>query len=222
MANLKRMQDINLNDLELKNDYYNNFKEGNYEEAWNLIKDNDELSTKVINSENLNNFINEILRFENYPINFKYASIEEPKKLNENINKLKYIGEYNNSKQYDVNNFVLYNNNLYFCIKKPNVGTNPTNTTYWYYLGLRGSDSKPSLGIMYQGEWQSGKSYNKYDAVVYDNKIYIAKNNNSNSNPSTSSTNWYLGMQVEDQTVPVSASEPDNIIEGGIWFEIFN
>lgn len=112
-----------------------------------------------------------------------------------------------------------YNDEIYYCFKRPPIGTLPTNETYWIYLGLHGEDSRIGLGVKYQGNWSSSKTYNKYDMVVYSNQLFVAKESNSNKIP-TISTEWSLQMSVEEQGIFVSGEEPPNIKQGNIWIQI--
>lgn len=220
MFDIRRLEDININEVTLKQQYYNSFINGNIDDAHNLIDNNPELKFKVINAENLNKLIEHILDLErNYFNGVENVLESHLTKYQIDINDLIYLKNYSSSYQYEVNNFVLYNDEIYYCFKKPPIGTIPTNKTYWIYLGLKGEDSYPSLGVKYQGNWSSSKNYNKYDMVVYQNQLFVAKEDNSNKIPSVS-TEWSLQMAVEEQGIFVSEEEPPNIQHGNIWIQI--
>ena len=220
MFDIRRLEDINIDEITFKQQYYSLFINGNIEDAKKLIEDNEELKFKVINAENLNKIIEHILYLENNYFNGVEDILENHlEKYQIDINDLIYLRDYNSKTQYEVNNFVSYNDEIYYCFKRPSIGTLPTNETYWIYLGLHGEDSRIGLGVKYQGNWSSSKTYNKYDMVVYSNQLFVAKENNLNKIP-TISTEWSLQMAVEEQGIFVSEEEPPNIQHGNIWIQI--
>lgn len=217
---IRKLEDININEVNLRQQYYNLFINGNIEEAQKLINNNSDLKFKVINAENLNKLIEYILSLENnYFKNVENVLNNHLNNYQIKIDDLIYLTEYNSNTQYEINNFVFYNNDIYYCFKKPPIGILPTNTTYWIYLGLKGEDSYPSLGVKYQGNWSSSKNYNKYDMVVYQNQLFIAEENNVNKIPTTS-IEWSMQMAVEEQGIFVSEEEPPTIKQGNIWIQI--
>lgn len=220
MFDIRRLEDININEVILKQQYYNSFINGNIEQAQQLINNNPELKFKVLNAENLNKIIEHILQLENNYFNGVEDVLENHlTKYQIDINDLIYLRDYNSEEQYEINNFVSYNNDIYYCFKKPPIGTLPTDENYWIYLGLHGEDSRIPLGVKYQGNWNGSKIYNKYDMVVYQNQLFVAKENNSNKIP-TISTEWSLQMSVEEQGIFVSEEEPPTIKQGNIWVQI--
>lgn len=221
MFDIRRLEDININEVTLKQQYYNSFINGNIDDAHKLIEDNPNLKFKVINAENLNKIVEHILSLENnYFEGVENVLENHLSKYQIDINDLIYLREYNSNTQYEINNFVSYNNEIYYCFKTPpNKGVLPTDTKYWIYLGLHGEDSRISLGVKYQGNWSSSKTYNKYDMVVYSNQLFVAKEKNSGENPILSNK-WSLQMAVEEQGIFVSEEEPPNIQHGNIWIQI--
>lgn len=220
MFNIRRLEDININEVILKQQYYNSFINGNIEQAHKLIEDNKDLKFKVINAENLNKIVEHILSLENNYFNGVENILENHlEKYQIDINDLIYLRDYNSKTQYEINNFVSYSYEIYYCFKRPPVGTLPTDTSYWIYLGLHGDDSRVSLGVKYQGNWNNSKTYNKYNMVVYQNQLFVAKENNSGENPITSDK-WSLQMSVEEQGIFVSKEEPPTIKPGNIWIQI--
>ena len=221
MLQLYRLQDIQLADVNLKEQYYNTFLSGDIDGAKNIVTANPQLKTKVLNASNLNNIVNNVLNIEQYYYtDFEFKMAEELVNFQLSIDELIYTTLYNDGLQYEINNIVSYNDELYFCILKPLIGTLPTNTTYWLYLGLKGDKGVPSLSVNYVGNWSSLVTYNQYDMVVYDNKLYISKNTNVNSIPSGSTTNWYMAMQTIQKGIYVSPSGAQGTTIGDIWMEI--
>lgn len=221
MFDIRRLEDININEVTLKQQYYNSFINGNIDDAHKLIEDNPNLKFKVINAENLNKIVEHILSLENnYFEGVENVLENHLSKYQIDINDLIYLREYNSNTQYEINNFVSYNNEIYYCFKTPpNKGVLPTDTKYWIYLGLHGEDSRISLGVKYQGNWNSSKIYNQFDMIVYQNQLFVAKEKNSGENP-ISSNKWSLQMAVEEQGIFVSEEEPPNIQHGNIWIQI--
>lgn len=220
MFDIRRLENININEVTLKQKYYDSFINGNIEQAHQLINDNPELKFKVLNAENLNKIIEHILQLENNYFNEVEDVLESHlNKYQIDINDLIYLRNYNSNTQYEINNFVSYNDEIYYCFERPPIGTLPTNETYWIYLGLHGEDSRTGLGVKYQGNWSSSKTYNKYDMVVYSNQLFVAKENNLNKIP-TISTEWSLQMAVKEQGIFVSEEEPPNIQHGNVWIQI--
>lgn len=220
MFDIRKLEDINLNEVTFRQQYYDYFVNGNIDQAHQLIEDNQDLKFKVINAENLNKIVEHILSLENgYFDNVDNILDNHLSKYQIDINDLIYLKEYNETYQYEINNFCIYNNDIYYCFKRPPIGTLPTESTYWLYLGLKGEDARISLGVKYQGNWNSSKIYNKYDMVVYQNQLFVAKENNSGENP-ISSEKWSLQMYVEEQGIFVSEEEPPNIKQSNIWIQI--
>lgn len=220
MFDIRKLEDINLNEVTLKQKYYDYFINGEIDKAHQLLEDNPDLKFKVIIEENLNKIVEHILQLEN---NY-FTGVEDVLENHLNnyqidINDLIYLREYKSDVQYEKNNFVSYNEEIYYCFKKPPIGTLPTNNNYWIYLGLKGDNSRISLGVKYQGNWSSAINYKKYDMVVYQNQLFVANSDNLNKIP-TISTEWSLQMAVKEQGIFVSEQEPPNIQQGNVWIQI--
>lgn len=219
MFDIRRLEDINLNEVILKQDYYNYFLNNNIDEAKQLIKKNPQLNNKVLNAENLNKIVKYIMNLENNC----YNNIDNVLKNHISdyqieIDDLIYLQKYNNSKQYEINNFVSYNNEIYFCIKRPNIGTSPTNNLYWLYLGLRGEKADYDLGVNYKGNW-TNINYNKFDMVSFENKLYVAKRANINKQPNINSNDWSLQVSLKSSKITISREKPLQE-KNEIWIQI--
>lgn len=182
MTNIRRLQDIQIGNEELLNTYRNYFSNKYIDAAHNLINTNI-LRSYVLQAEWMN------------AVKTKIENVEQPKEteideeiearsieFQYNINELLYLQEYDENTQYYKNNFVLYNNRVYFCIQN-SLGNLPTNTSYWLDVGLIGKKGQYGLGVTYKGFWNESASYNKYDLVSYQNNLYIAINNNIGNAP---------------------------------------
>ena len=218
---MNRIQDINLDDLDLKQQYYSLFLSGDIDGAKQLVSKNIGLTKKVLNATNLNNLINGLLEVENlFYTNVTDVLSDQLSKYQVSIDDLIYLSTYSPTTQYKLNNFVLYNDDIYYCFATPPIGTLPTNTTYWIYLGLKGIKGSPSLGVKYIGKWDKLVTYNEYDMVVSNNKMYVSKQQNINKNPLTDTTNWFLAMTSKPQGFFISPTEPTDIKVGQIWVKL--
>ena len=123
---MKRVQDISISDSNLKSQYVNDFLNENYNEAFNLINNNnfetkkitydffEELSSKLYNLENF--------YFQNVP-EFLSDKLEEIQYF---INNLIFLGEWNSSTVYKAYNLVSYENSIYMYIgENPESGNIP-------------------------------------------------------------------------------------------------
>ena len=220
--NLSRtLQDIHLEDVSLKTQYYNYFLNGEIDNAKQVITSHSSLSSKVLNAENLNNLVNGILELEqNLYTNIDNYLTTKVNQYQISVDELVYMNEFSSTTQYEINNFVLYNDEIYFCKAIPTIGTLPTNTSYWLYLGLKGENGYYASGVLYSGLWDNAINYNIYNMVIYEGLLYVSKTSNVNINPSTDDeTNW-LKLEIEKQSIYFSETEPSNIPIGGIWFKI--
>ena len=183
MTNIRRLQDVQIGTEELINTYRNYFANRYIDAAHNLINTNT-LKSYVLQAEWMNS------------VKTKIEDLEQPKdteidqdlknkniEFQYNVDELLYLNEYNGNVQYYKNNFVLYNNRVYFCIQN-SLGNLPTNTSYWLNVGLIGEKGQYGLGVTYKGFWNENTLYNKYDLVSYQNNLYIAINDNSGNVPS--------------------------------------
>lgn len=221
MFDLLRFQDIQIDDKDLKVQYYRNILNGDVDNAQRIYADNPQLKGKCVNAENLNNLLLGILDLERlYDTNVTQFLNDELSNFHININEMIYMQDFNPSTQYNVNNFVLYNDEIYFCVAKPPINTLPTNATYWLYLGLKGEQGASSLGVEYKGIWVSNVTYKPKDMVSYDNDLYVAINGSKGENPSMSPTNWHKSVDMIEQIIYVSETEPSGLIKGDIWIEI--
>ena len=220
MFQLHRLQDIHLEDLELRNEYYTLYLNGAIEQALKLIQDNPQLESKVINSKNFNKLINKIIQIQQYYLS-NVDEVLKNKVINFqlSIDELLYMNNYDSTSSYEVNNFVLYDNNICFCIKKPPVGTAPTNNEYWITLNTRGAEGSPSLGVNYVGNWSSGIPYTPKNVVTYNNDLYVCVNQNISEIP-TDTNNWLLVLHIAPKSIFVSETEPSGLQVGDVWLKL--
>ena len=223
MFQLYRIQDMQVSDISLKAQYYNLFLDGDIDSARQLIETNEQLNSKVISEDNLNRLVDAILALEGYYDDGVTKYLDNlTSQYQVSIDDLIYMTLYNASLQYEINNIVMHNDDLYYCYARPPIGTLPTNTNYWLYLGLKGADGNPSLGVDYKGAWSSSTSYNEFDMVVYQNLIYVAKGTNINEIPKNNPTQWFLAMDIMKQGIYISTSGAMGLSNGDLWLYIIN
>ena len=221
MLNIYRMQDSQIADDELKIQYYKAFLNGDVATAQNIYNDNPQLQGKVIEKDIFNQLLNGILTLEeNYDTGVTQYLTNQLSKFQININELITMQTFSPITQYEINNFVLYNDLFYFCYEKPPVGTLPTNTTYWLELGLKGDKGAYSLGVNYKGNWSNVIPYKTKDMVVYNNDLYVVISGNTNKNPSTNPDLWFKAVDIIPKIIYISITEPNGLTSGDIWMKI--
>lgn len=221
MLQLYRIQDIQLEDLALKSDYYNRVFNGDINGAKSLIKASPQLEGKVLDSNILNKYVDSILYLES----LYYENVEDVLNLkdtefNMSIDELIYMTIYNPFGKYEKNNFVSYNDEIYYCLKDPLIGTSPDNSEYWLYLGLKGEKAYPLMGINYRGEYDPEKIYYKFDMVMYEQNLYVAKKVTILNTGVKDEEFWYLAVKTGGQGIFVSETEPLKMIVGQLWLKI--
>lgn len=218
-------EDIHLSDVQQYALFRQFYTAGDYVSALNLLSSNPQLDLKAIIADNLNTLSEQVYGMENV----YYVEVEDY--LNNLLNTAQanaedFIsrGEYDPTQQYQVNNHVYYNNNVYFCIKEPPIGTDPTNTEYWLYLGLFGQNGKDSLSnVNFRGQWSQLLTYNVNDCVYIGRTFYWAKQTNSNQSPTVvDSQYWGVLFTVPDsQQVVVSIDDPTATLNtGDFWWKV--
>ncbi|MEG1620826.1 MAG: hypothetical protein RR322_02835 [Oscillospiraceae bacterium] len=221
MFNFRTLQDLDLKNVEIRRQYYSYFLSGDYNSAFKLLSDHPEIDSQILTSGSLNELVNAILILENnYKTNVTDVLSAHLNKFQINIDELIYIGNYNPTEQYEINNFVIFNNDLYYCFKAPPVGTSPTNTTYWIFLGLKGEKGTPSLNVNYQGEYLSTRNYLLKDMVVYNGNLYVAKRASVGKTPTNSPADWFLAINVIPQNIYISETPDPNWTDGVVWIKI--
>lgn len=77
------------------------------------------------------------------------------------------------------------------------------------------------VGIIHQGAWSSGTTYNRLDMVSYEGSAYVSLvDSNSNNAPSSSPSEWALS--AERATLNMSASAPSSPTSGDMWWNTEN
>lgn len=222
--NTIKWQDLALENEPLRQQFMQYFREGYYFQAIDLIKDN-------INNIDSEAFLPDVFNILNSALTFLqnlyYNSVEVV--LSEDEQEFQFmINSFINKKQFDATaiyipyNFVVYNEQIYLCIKETTAGILPTNTAYWVLIGLKGEVGATAIDIQLRYDWDYQITYSPKDVVTYNNILYVAKLRNNNSQPDINPVDWEVLMKIPRAKIIVSPTEPNsNALEiGGQWWTI--
>lgn len=219
-----QFEDIHLSDAQLYTLFRQYYTNGAYAEALNVLSSNPQLDLKVVTADNLNELSERVYGMENvYYVEVEQYLANLLQSMQTDVNNLSNQNQYSATQQYYPKNFVYYNNDVYFCLQEPPIGTDPTNTTYWLYLGLFGQNGNIGLSnLTFVGAWDTNTSYLTNQVVYVDYTFYWAIQNNQGQDPTTDSTNTYWGvlLTVQPQQVIASSAQPENQNTNDFWFQI--
>lgn len=214
----------NSTDISLINQIQNYMTSGNFNAAQEILANNPNLYSKLLNADKMNKFRDILVALERYYqgdystyINKKQA---EWQKI---IDEFSYIGEYNPTKIYNKNNMVLYNDKLYLYINSiSNSNIPPINETYWRVLTIKGTNGESGAGLAFGGEYDNSTSYSTEDLVLYQNNLWVStQNNNVGNTPSYTSEYWSLIMSPPPAASYIlSETQPEQLGVGELWFKI--
>lgn len=213
-------QDIQIPDVTLRQQFRQYMQTGQYAQALAILTNNaDQLKGKTYIADTINTIINGVVNLqERYNTGVTVYLADLANQFNTLVDNLKRKGTWQSTVQYTPYNFVVYNNEVYMCIAKPSIGTLPTNTTYWLYLGLRGQQGDPGIDVNMTFDWNSGTPYQPNDLVVYQGNIYCAKIANTGIVPTDEGT-WVLFLLLGEGKINVSVNPPINPTRDMIWFQ---
>lgn len=214
-------QDVQISDVELRQQFIQYYKSGQFNEALLLLINNaDQLKGKAFIANTINTIITGLLTLENYYYEGVTVFLSNLALQYQNlINNLKKRSNWLSTIQYIPYNFVVYNNNIYMCIQQPPVGTLPTDDTYWLYLGLQGPEGLPGVNVVMEYDWEENVTYQINDLVVYDNNIYVALKENTNVLPNMDEETWLLFIKIEKGQIYVGTETPNVLNNNVIWFK---
>lgn len=219
-----QMLDIVASDSTNLAEYQSAMEAGNVVQAHEALANITNGTQKLLTAEKINKIFNSVEALERFLASDIVPYITQLQtNWQAEINKFIYRGNYSSSTSYVVNNVVSYTvgtyKYLYICIKNAK-GKVPTNTTYWQQLtivGLRGISGE-AMSFLY--EWNSITEYVAQDCVSYNGKLWGCLQTNTNSEPSSTNTNWEELMSINSVQYPVQASEPVSQEAGDLWFQV--
>lgn len=213
-------QDIQIPDMTLRQQFRQYIQVGNYDQALLLLIENaDQLQGKAYIAEVINTIIEGVVNLEeryNTGVTEYLSNLET--QFETLINNFKNLTAWQSFTQYVPYNFVSYNQQIYMCFSQPPIGTLPTDTTYWLYLGLQGEAGTPGIDVNMTYDWNSGTPYQPNDLVVYQGNIYCAKIANTNVLPTETGT-WTLFLVLGEGKINVGVNPPANPTRDMIWFQ---
>lgn len=219
---MKKYQDIHNTDLSLKAQFAQNWLNGDYTAAFNILQNNPQLDSKAFVASCFSNIVDALNILEGY---FYNGVTQEMQLLfteyTEGINQFVNRRQWDNTEDYKVGNFVVYGDEIYLCIQD-NINIIPTNTTYWRYIGLVGEKGDDAVQTDFRYNWSSTDSYETNSVVVYDKNLYYALRPNINKTPTTNPEDWAIFISIPQVKIIVSSTPPsDNLVyEGLIWWQI--
>lgn len=213
-------QDIQIPDATLRQQFRQYMQSNQYAQALAILTNNvEQLKGKSYVADTINTIINGIVNLEErYNTEVTVYLNNLLTQFDTLIEDLSKKGEWQSIIQYYPYNFVIYNNNIYMCIKKPPIGAFPTNTTYWLYLGLQGAEGSPGINVNMAFNWNSETPYQPNDLVVYQSNIYCAKIANTGIVPTNTNT-WFLFLNIGEGKINIGVTPPNNTSDNMIWFE---
>ena len=218
-----QFEDIHLSDAQLYTLFRQYYKNGAYQEALNVLAQNPQLDLKAITADNLNELSERVYGMENvYYVEVEQYLTNLLQSMQTDVNNLSNQNQYSTTQQYYENNFVYYNDEVYFCIKEPPIGTDPTNTTYWLYLGLFGRNGKFGLSnLTFAGLWNTNTVYTTNQVVYIGYTFYWALQDNQGQDPTTESSEyWGVLFTVQPQQIVTDTNQPENQNPNDFWFQI--
>lgn len=214
-------QDLQSSDISTQQLFEQYIQYGQFSEALVLLGKSPNLNGKSFVANAINTIVNGISFLEEKTTegvnNYLSNLLIQQQDL---INNFKNLNLYNNSQIYYPYNFVSYNNQIYMCYKQTTAGINPTNESYWIYLGLQGETGTPGLDVIIQGEWNNSTTYNPNDIVTYNGILYVATTQNTNSEPGTNN-DWEVFIQFNKGQIYVGVNGPENPIQNDIWLKTY-
>ena len=214
-------QDIQIPNVDLQGQLQNLFATGNYQLAINILNQNPQLDTKAYVANVINQIVTGVSWLESQYDNkttvyMSQLATQYQTLIDQFINKANWSAQ----GVYDQFNFVEYNNLVYMALQDDvPVGTEPTDTTYWLELGLRGEQGVPGVNTTMKFSWDNTVTYQPNDIVVYDGNMYVALLTNTGVNPSgaNASQYWMLFIGIERGEIYVGSTAPANPVNDTVW-----
>ena len=183
-----KYRDPSINEIPIIQEYYGYIDSGNYVAANQLLANNPSLKQCFISADRLNAFIEMNVALQRFFRDNVFQYI---------ITAVKPKGVWSSSAQYSIFDLVIYSTtdaetgqtyDAAMVIKDyPPVGTTPADSEYFMPVTLRGEQGISGTGLSFREPWDSSKSYYIDDVVSYNNSLFVAKEDNTNKNPLTSS-----------------------------------
>lgn len=182
-------------------------------------------SQKIIDAQKLNTLIDTCMALEEFYKDDIQTWLESQQATwQERVDQFNYMGAFSASRQYEVNNFVMYTvagiQQLYICTVRPPIGMSPVNTTYWRVLTVQGERGSSGDSLSFRGEWASSEAYNEQDVVSYNGGLWGCLTTNQNQTPQEGSAYWKLIYSSGQAQYPFQSAQPSGQTSGELWFKV--
>lgn len=216
-----KYQDIQVSDIGVQQQFVQKWLSEDYAGALALLS-NTALSSKKFVSTIFSTLAQTLLVLEeHYFTEFPDAMEIKLSEYNNAINKFIYKQAWDSTVNYEVGNYVLYNEAIYACIEA-NLNHLPTETQYWAYLGLKGEKGADGVDANIRYQWSDVPTYNPKDVVYHDEWLWYCSAVNTNVEPTDSATQWVKFLSVPSARIVVSGTSPTNPKEGLVWMKIIS
>ena len=214
-------QDIQIPDVTLRQQFRQYMQTGQYAQALAILTNNaDQLKGKAYIADTINTIINGVVNLqERYNTGVTVHLTDLANQFNILVDNLRRKGTWQSTVQYTPYNFVVYNSEVYMCVSQPPIGTLPTDTTYWLYLGLRGEQGAPGIDVNMRYTWNNTNTYNPNDLVVYGTNIYVALVQNTGVTPGSDSNTWGIFIATAPGQINVGTAAPSKYVQNTVWFQ---
>lgn len=214
----------NSTDVSLINQIQNYMLAGNFNAAQEILANNPNLYSKMLNADKMNKFRDILVALERY-YQVDYTEYVEQKQAEwqDIIDEFSYIGEYNSAHIYNHNNMVLYKDNLYLYIAdESSSGNLPTDTSHWRVLTVKGENGLSGQGLAFGGEYSPTTSYSKDDLVLYQNNLWAStQDNNKGNEPLPTSQSWTVVLSPPPASTYILAeTQPATLAVNSLWFKV--
>lgn len=209
---ITRVSDISADYISLATQYYEYKNAGNDTSAAALLTANPALSTMIINAAKINYFTDIAISLERF---FK-SDVEGYLEAT-----FAYKGTYDAGTAYVKGNIIDYAGEGFICRVASSVGTAPTThttTTNWAIIAKQGIQGASGTGLAPRGAWSSATTYYINDCVAYNNTLWQCLLGNTNSEPTSSNSNW-LSLLSLTGLVIVSSTQPTTQSVNNLWMK---
>jgi len=123
---------------------------------------------------------------------------------------LEYLGVWNSSVRYKINDIVKYGANTWICTTQHTSSTTFDDTKWGVFVE----------GLQFEDSWSSSTVYQEGDVVTYGGYSYIATQNHTNQNPSTATAYWDVyttGFNFNGDWVSSTAYKVGDVVRLGSY-----
>lgn len=223
---IELMDDMHLSSQTSFMNYYIAMQSNDIASADTILQSDSSLDNQITTADNVNKLISRVNSRELQPkIDIDYFLAGLQALFERMIFNTRIMGQWSPDIEYQMHNFVYYQNKSYFVYTNDNPpkGTLPTDTSYWLEYDIRGLQGYGGFtNLNFLGNWDNTVNYNPLDVVIYQNKLWMANAQNVNYAPNLNHYPWSLIMVPEPANkTPIQKLEPTTGYSvGDFWFKI--